>query len=124
MTDENRTGNEVQMQVRLEDPLVLRAESIEDAIESAGLRYCSNKMVQVLGGSYYYVKALTIEETDDPGNGWTKYTEINETWFDDDDNVLEAPRQYAVFYKYKIYEVPIEIVYLLINAMFKDRKTK
>ena len=100
------------------ESIIVRAHSIDDAISAAGVQYCGNKLIQLMGGGYYYVEYEYVG-AGEPVDVCVWNISKEDFWssFDDDDNILDEPIKKTVFFKYKIHSVPLRLAYFIIETL-------
>ena len=98
------------------EPLILRAHTVEDALEAAGIQFCGNKLIQLMGGGYFYVEYY-IDKGQELNPGWYGRAETEYRISDDDGHPLEEPETVQVHYHYRICDIPLRLAWFVIDAL-------
>ena len=78
------------------ETLIVRAHTVEDAIESAGVQFCGKKLIQLMAGPYFYIEYHQLDDDEIAEPGWGVSSEKFYSMFDEDDNILAEAREYTL----------------------------
>ena len=99
------------------ETLIVKSYSVENAIESAGVEFCSHKLLQVMAGDYYYIECKRIPKDCPVSDGWLHRTEVYESYDDEDGYPLDKPMKYEVYFEYKVYPVSLRLAWFIIDCL-------